>query len=364
MRISVTDAFNSADISLCRGTRYTLMLADNAVLHFDLATSKYRFVDRSLLPVALVRTAADSIVPALKEWLLNRAIQVGRSHKDKILKVCGLSGSADLYTLISQYRALSLTDNYWIRRYDENCAYSEVNLHTNPFSKALFPIALTGVGDLSLRDATPELNQRGVMAKAYRREDSGIYIYKTGKSHKIQIECFASRVAEYCGMYSVIYRNVHLGKYDCVKCKVETSPQLNWVPARDFITAGVDAVRLALMTVPQRFYEMRIFDYITGNSDRHNENWSFEVDNSNGILGLSKLYDFDNCFTAAENDPSQIDLKPAHTAALEAFASLGEPDYFRRLEGFLGSSKQRNLADYVMRRVHILKAATYNNKLR
>lgn len=50
------------------------------------------------------------------------------------------------------------------------------------------------MGELSLRGATPELNQRGVMAKAYRRESTGIYIYKTGDERKIQIECFAAKV--------------------------------------------------------------------------------------------------------------------------------------------------------------------------
>lgn len=156
-------------------------------------------------------------------------------------------------------------------------------------------------------------------------------------------------------MYSVIYSHVHLGKHSCVKCKLETSYHLNWVPARDFSTAGINPIKLALKLTPQRFYEMRIFDYITGNSDRHNENWSFEVDNFNRILGLSKLYDFDNCFIAGEMDPSQIDLKPAYLAATEAFRALGDSNYFKRLEGFLGSSKQRDLADYVMHRIRILQ---------
>lgn len=354
--IKLTDVFSSTGSGLVRDTGYVLMLADEVVLHFDLATLECSVINKSLLPVALMNVNKSFLVPALKEWLQNRAIQVGRPHRDKILKVCGLSGTADLYTLISQYRALSLTDNYWVRKYDECCTYSDVNLYTNPFSRALFPIALTGKGELSLRDATPELNQRGVMAKAYRREDSGIYIYKTGDRCKIIAECFASKVAEYCSMYSVRYSHTHLGKHDCVKCKIETSPQLNWIPVRDFSSVGVNPVALALETSPQRFYEMRIFDYITGNSDRHNENWSFEVNNFNDILGLSKLYDFDNCFTAKENDSSQVDLKPLKFAAIEAFRAIGNAQYFSRLEGFLGSTKQRTLADYVMHRVLVLKS--------
>lgn len=358
--MKLTDVFGSTGdegSALLKCTKYTLMFAESVVLHFDLATHEFHLVNRSLLPIALTRVQDRAMVSALKEWLQNRAIQVGRSHKDKILKVCGLSSTADLYTLISQYRALSLTDNYWIRGFDEGCTYSEVNLHTNPFSRAMFPVALTGEGELTLKDATPELNQRGVMAKAYHRETSGIYLYKTGESRKLLIECFASRVAEHCNMSSVSYRRVHLGKHECVRCKLETSTELNWIPARDFSIAGVNPVALALKLSPKRFCEMRIFDYITGNMDRHNENWSFEVDNDNNILGLSKLYDFDNCFLAPENYASQIDLKPLRQAAIECFIFLNDPSYFRRLEGFLGSSKQRKLADYVAQRVSVLKAA-------
>lgn len=357
---NLTDFFGSPgdlDKNLSENTKYTLMLADNEVLKFDLATYEFKLINRDLLPIALTKADERMLVAALKEWLQNRAIQVGRSHKDKILKACGLSGVNDLYMLISQYRALSLTDNYWIKGLEEDVSYSEVNLFDNPFSKAMFPVALVGIGDLTLRNATPELNQRGVMAKAFCRTPAGIYLYKTGDAKKLRAECFASKIASYCGMYSVVYKNVRKATAACTRCKLETSKTLNWVPARDFIAVGVNPSAPALKFSPQRYYEMRIFDYIAGNIDRHNENWSFEVDNANNILGLSKLYDFDNCFIASDTEVSGIDLKPLEQAAIESFKAMNTQDYFTSVKGYLRSCKQKDkdLAAYTLRRIEVLE---------
>ena len=45
------------------------------------------------------------------------------------------------------------------------------------------------------------------------------------------------------------------------------------------------------------YYGMNILDYLTGNTDRHPENWGFYVDNSNNkYTELYPLMDFNQCF--------------------------------------------------------------------
>jgi len=47
------------------------------------------------------------------------------------------------------------------------------------------------------------------------------------------------------------------------------------------------------------YYGMNILDYLTGNTDRHPENWGFLVDNSNNeYVSLYPLMDFNQCFQA------------------------------------------------------------------
>ncbi len=50
------------------------------------------------------------------------------------------------------------------------------------------------------------------------------------------------------------------------------------------------------------FYGMNILDYLTGNTDRHPENWGFLVNNAtNEYISLYPLMDFNQCFLAYDN---------------------------------------------------------------
>lgn len=47
---------------------------------------------------------------------------------------------------------------------------------------------------------------------------------------------------------------------------------------------------------------MNIIDYLTGNTDRHLENWGFIIDNrTNWCVSLYPLMDFNQCFKAYDN---------------------------------------------------------------
>lgn len=335
-----------------------LMLGNNFVVRFNISSYEYQILNPSLVPFA-IRNVINSpaFVSALMDWFKGRAIQVSRVNRDKILKASGFSGGNDIYTLLIRYRALSLLDNYWVRGIDEQISYADVNLYQNSFSKVMFDIALLGAEDLTISDATPEVNQRGCMAKAFKRESDSIYLYKTGSMDKIRAEVFASNVAQYCGMSSVIYKQVTTAHHVCVKCKLETSPSIGWLHARDVIQGGVSPVDLAIQLSSYQYHEMRVFDFITGNIDRHNENWAFEFDNMNTILGLSKLYDFDNCFAADSNTVSQIDMQPLKLAALDSYNCLKSP-YFGRLKGYLRSqlkTSNSGFANYVLDKVLYLE---------
>lgn len=117
-----------------------------------------------------------------------------------------------------------------------------------------------------------------------------------------------------------------------------TSVDTSWVTASEISLAGINPKELALRLSPQEFYQMLFFDYVTGNIDRHNENWSFTMNNSGVFLSLTPLYDFDNCFIADDEDFSKITLRPMIRDAKIALQNLSDSDtLLDSLDNFLQS---------------------------
>ena len=92
----------------------------------------------------------------------------------------------------------------------------------------------------------------------------------------------------------------------------------------------LDTLEVCKEIDPISYYGMNILDYLTGNTDRHPENWGFYVDNSNNeYLNLYPLMDFNQCF----NSYDTIDGATCQTvfprkltqreAAIEAVRKIG-----------------------------------------
>lgn len=328
-------------------TRYELCLADNTALTFDTATHSCTVVNRDILPVALYRVDSTQMYSAIVDWLIRRALPVSRQNYEGIIKSAGLSSNTDTLSLITTYHALSLVDNYWIRSVGSDVKYSDVNLYLNHFSD-LLAVSLLGGKPLTITGTTPDINQRGCMAKCYSREPDGIYIYKYSKySEKIYAEVFASRIAQVCGFDTIAYTLVYKRKKLCSKCHIGTSKEIGWVSASEISLAGYNPKELALNLSPNRLYQMFLIDYLTGNIDRHNENWSFAMDNSGRILGLTPLYDYDNCFLADENTISKVTLHKLRVDAQLAMNKLPDSDeILERAHLFINSNKDTDNACY------------------
>lgn len=122
----------------------------------------------------------------------------------------------------------------------------------------------------------------------------------------VKKELLASEICQCFDIPQVIYR---AGIYDgqpVTKCEIITSKQYSIITKLSFdIYAGnhdIDALDFCRKLDPITYYGMNIIDYLTGNTDRHPENWGFIVDNStNRCVSLYPLMDFNQCFKAYEN---------------------------------------------------------------
>lgn len=319
-------------------TEYELCLAEQRVAILDIATHKCNVVNRELLPVALYKVDSNVLYSALCDWLIRRALPISRANYEAIIKSAGLSSNSDIITVITKFNALSLVDNYWLRPLNSVKRYADVNLYQNHFAD-LLPVSLLGEKPITITGTTPDINQRGCMSKCYSREDDQLYIYKYSKySEKIYAEVFASKIAQMCRFNTVAYTTATKKDKLCSRCLVGTSVDTSWVTASEISLAGINPKELALRLSPQEFYQMLFFDYVTGNIDRHNENWSFTMNNSGVFLSLTPLYDFDNCFIADDEDFSKITLRPMIRDAKIALQNLSDSDtLLDSLDNFLQS---------------------------
>lgn len=92
----------------------------------------------------------------------------------------------------------------------------------------------------------------------------------------------------------------------------------------------LDTIEVCKKIDPETFYGMLILDYLIGNTDRHEENWGFLVDNkSNDYISLYPLMDFNQCFLSYDDleGTGCLPLRPMQMsqreAAIEAVKQIG-----------------------------------------
>lgn len=106
---------------------------------------------------------------------------------------------------------------------------------------------------------------------------------------------------------------------------------------------------------PETYYGMNILDYLTGNTDRHPENWGFLIDNdTNRYISLYPVMDFNQCFLAYDDLDGancQTVLPERMTqreAAIEAVRNIGLRQVREMDMSIFGSRKKE--ADMFLRR--------------
>lgn len=299
-----------------------IMLKDTPVLEIDQYTT--RILNYDLLPVSL-RYPEVNYDDVMHGWTENRTMNIGKTNAKKLLAGFRISQS-NPYMIARLFHFASLSDCYWMKEEDEPLTWDQVSLFRNPFERAVSATALMGVSGnfrpLIQKIHTPELTVQGMAAKAWIREEDGLYLYKVGKK-----ELPASRILDALGIPHVIYHEaepeklseiadrLHIDKIygsgeKIVKCKIMSSEETAIVPWEDFQVYcsyhDENEFEFIKMFDPENYYQMQIADYILGNEDRHGANFGFFMNNQNGeLLGLHPLMDHDHAFSEDENIPSQ-----------------------------------------------------------
>ena len=290
-----------------------IMYKDQPVIEIDEYVC--RVLDYNHTPYPL-RTADVTYDDIYHGWTETRVLNISKTNAKNILAGYGLSQS-NKYVIAKKLHFATLTDCFWIKDANEDVTWKDVSLFRNPFDADVSSVALSG-GQMLFQQKllSPEISTLGMAAKAWIWEGDTLYLYKVAKR-----ELAASMILDALGIdhvrYEEVSRNDLLSVTDIsrlnkiadknekvVKCKCLTNENISLCTWEDFrvYQAYHDIDEFdALKPWMKQVHQMNVADYILGNSDRHEGNWGFLIDNETGeIAQFMPLMDHDHAFSNEE----------------------------------------------------------------
>lgn len=243
-------------------------------------------------------------------WCASRVLSLDRKYAKEILNSIGAAQAVtdkDRADISLSYHCVSLTDVFWVRRRGENATFQELNLYDNSLNEAVVEIALRGRQMMvTNRELAPDLSTKGCFPKAWIRDGKGFRLLKDGDEDAVRRELVASRICQCFDIPQVIYEEGCFEGEPVTQSSLITSKEKSMVSKMAF---NVYACNHELNTLdicksldPYTYYGMNILDYLTGNTDRHPENWGFFIDNNtNEYFSLYPVMDFNQCFLSYDN---------------------------------------------------------------
>lgn len=298
-----------------------LMLNDTPVLYFNFDEMIVETIDNRLLPYYLrdrIRSICNESsyniaktlaynVSTLKTWMSNRVLSLNRDFAKSIYTMFGISQHNDLDTrakICIMCHGVSITDSYWIKDDTEvSLRYSDVNLRVNHF-KDIVSIALKGDNPSFTTDANcPELTTKGLFRKAWIRDakTKELYLLKSDRhSDNINTHCevMASHILDcFVNLDHVTYtgRKTKIGYID--KCKNFVTNEYSFVEAYEVMEYcklhNIDFRAWSFARFGTTFANIIVADWIIMNTDRHDGNYGFMMDNSTGeLVSVAPLFDY------------------------------------------------------------------------
>lgn len=293
--------------------KYYLMHKDIVIIEFDFKQKYFEIKNQKLMPFYLQNS--EDILIDLREWLVKRTLPLSRKNADFMYMMLGKPRDrSGALQIALEYGALSLFDPYWIKQANSNINYDDVNLYKKDWDRIFGLIAITGSRNItSLEKLSPELTLNGSSAKCIIKENDEMYLLKASTDDElkdIEAEVTVSKLFKALDIPHAEYESVEYENVFCSKTKILTTEENHWVSADEFIdfSGCSNLFEMGVKYGGTNFLKMIICDYITGNIDRHYQNWAFEYNDQNEIKGLSPIFDFNFAFTGTVDRKSQFGI--------------------------------------------------------
>lgn len=296
---------------------YEIMHMEKAVASISL-TGDARILDERFMPYDLyleededndIDTRVNNL-DNFYHWCASRVLSLDRKYAKEILNSIGVSQAVtdkDRANISLSYHCVSLTDIYWVKKQEEKITFAEINLYDNPLNEAIVEISLRGHQmTVTNHELAPDLSTKGCFPKAWIRNEQGFRLLKDGGEAVVERELLASEICQCFDVPQVRYRKYMYGNEIVSESDLITSKKYSMISKMAFeiyaCNHELDTLEVCKKLDPITYYGMNILDYLTGNTDRHPENWGFLIDNdTNEYVSLYPLMDFNQCFLAYDD---------------------------------------------------------------
>ncbi len=240
-------------------------------------------------------------------WCASRVLSLDRKYAKEILNSIGAAQAVtdrDRADISLSYHCVSLTDVFWVKRRGENVTFQQLNLYDNSLNEAVVEISLKGRQmTVTNEELAPDLSTKGCFPKAWIRDKEGFRLLKGGDEDVVERELLASRICQCFDIRQVKYDEYYFEGERVTQSNLVTSKRYSMVSKMAFdiyaCNHDLDTIEVCKALDPVTYYGMNILDYLTGNTDRHPENWGFLIDNeTNRYISLYPVMDFNQCFLA------------------------------------------------------------------
>lgn len=181
-------------------------------------------------------------------------------------------------------------------------SFADINLYDNPLNKAIVEISLRGKQmTVTNKELAQDLSTKGCFPKAWIRDKNGFKLLKDGGGDTVKRELLASKICQCFDIKQVEYRNYFYDGQEVTESEIISSVKFSLVSKMAFdiyaLNHDLNTLDVCKQLDPVAYYGMNILDYLTGNTDRHPENWGFLIDNAtNHYVSLYPLMDFNQAF--------------------------------------------------------------------
>ncbi len=250
-----------------------------------------------------------ALLRRLTEWFKGRGIPSWRDKIDLLLQRLNIETAEEL---LDKAFGLSLSDQYWIKPYDSNLKYDDINFFDNDFDYAEFLEASLSLNSKIVKKETslktPNNTTDGMLKKAWIIENSTRYLLKGGyKSEILQPfnEVLASMICDRLGFNHVpytldVYKGTVVSKCPCFITKdteLITAYQIrNDMKRHDNTDDYEEYIKKleenGISNAREKIENMYILDFLIMNEDRHLNNFGIIRDvNTLKWLDVAPIFD-------------------------------------------------------------------------
>ena len=245
----------------------------------------------------------------LSEWFKGRGIPSWRDKLDLLLHRLNITAP---YELLDKAFGLSLSDQYWLKPYDSNISYDDINFFDNDFDYAEFMEASLSINSKSITKEsslkTPNNTTDGMLKKAWIIDNGTRYLLKGGYKNEILQpfnEVLASEICKRLEFNHVeytidTYKDIVVSKCPCFITKdteLITCYQIkNEMKRHDNLEDYEEYIKKLedhnIENAREKVENMFILDYLIMNEDRHLNNFGIIRDvNTLKWLDVAPIFD-------------------------------------------------------------------------